>query len=478
MSVGIVGGWMFVILGLSYYVRGRIGPQRWRKLHRFTALAWVLGVVHALMMGTDAGAAWFLLAAALVVLPAGALLVRRLDPGPACRGMRFDCFGSRCGVWADAGGRRDARRCLENWHLRFSRFRPDERALAPQRRPARGRARQHDDGAPARGRARGRGGHRRPRRRHAARRDRGRRLRRRPRARRCRSTLALRARPAAPPRRAEPALAAGARSAVDGWEVTRPPGLALRQRRARQGPVRRPDRRAARAAASFAVDCGGDLRFARPARAGSRSPTRSAAGRCTSSSSRDGAAADERDRPAQLARRRRPPGAPPARPRDRRGPRSPASSRRPRSRPPRVEAEWRAKAAVLSGPERAATGSTHGGVRRARRRHPLRRSPTHEPISEEERHDDEQASASGASPSSPAPPRSRAEPSPAAAPTPPPPATAAAPQQPAERPAAAGRRRWTSPRWPRRSASRTAEAAGRDAEEPAAAGPAAPAVRR
>ena len=71
---------MFVILGLSYYVRGRIGPQRWRKLHRFTALAWVLGIVHALGAGTDAGAAWFLLAAAMVVLPAAALLVRRLAP--------------------------------------------------------------------------------------------------------------------------------------------------------------------------------------------------------------------------------------------------------------------------------------------------------------------------------------------------------------------------------------------------------------
>ncbi len=82
MGVGIVAGWMFVILGLSYYVRGRIGPQRWRTLHRFTALAWVLGVGHALMMGTDAGAAWFLLAAALVVIPAAALLVRRLLPAP------------------------------------------------------------------------------------------------------------------------------------------------------------------------------------------------------------------------------------------------------------------------------------------------------------------------------------------------------------------------------------------------------------
>ena len=82
MSVGIVAGWAFVILGLSYYVRARIGIQRWRVLHRFTALAWVLGVVHALMMGTDAVAAWFLLAVALVVIPAGALLVRRLTPTP------------------------------------------------------------------------------------------------------------------------------------------------------------------------------------------------------------------------------------------------------------------------------------------------------------------------------------------------------------------------------------------------------------
>ena len=82
MGVGLIAGWLFVILGLSYYIRGRIGPQRWRKLHRFTALAWVLGVGHALMMGTDAGAIWFLLAAALVVIPAAALLVRRLLPAP------------------------------------------------------------------------------------------------------------------------------------------------------------------------------------------------------------------------------------------------------------------------------------------------------------------------------------------------------------------------------------------------------------
>src|SRR3954451_2283596 len=80
MSAGIVGGWMLAILGLSYYFRGRIGPARWRKLHRFTALAWILGVAHALGQGTDAGAPWFELTTAIVVLPAAALLIRRLLP--------------------------------------------------------------------------------------------------------------------------------------------------------------------------------------------------------------------------------------------------------------------------------------------------------------------------------------------------------------------------------------------------------------
>jgi methionine sulfoxide reductase heme-binding subunit len=82
-TTGIVAGWMLVVLGLSYYVRGRIGVARWRSLHRFTALAWLLGVVHGLMEGTDAGTAWFLIATAAAVLPAGGLLVARLAESPA-----------------------------------------------------------------------------------------------------------------------------------------------------------------------------------------------------------------------------------------------------------------------------------------------------------------------------------------------------------------------------------------------------------
>lgn len=80
-SMGIVAFWTLLVLGLSYYVRGRIGVQRWRVLHRFAALAWILGLAHSLGEGTDAGQAWFLASVAIVVAPAvGLLLVRLLNP--------------------------------------------------------------------------------------------------------------------------------------------------------------------------------------------------------------------------------------------------------------------------------------------------------------------------------------------------------------------------------------------------------------
>jgi methionine sulfoxide reductase heme-binding subunit len=76
-TLGIVAGWAMIALGLSYYARGRIGQQRWRRLHRFTALAWAAGLVHSLGEGTDAGRTWFLVATAVVAVPAIVLLVAR-----------------------------------------------------------------------------------------------------------------------------------------------------------------------------------------------------------------------------------------------------------------------------------------------------------------------------------------------------------------------------------------------------------------
>ncbi len=77
-TLGIFSGYGLAALGLSYYARGRIGAGRWKRLHRFTALFWVLGVAHSVGAGTDAGQPWFLVSMGCVVLPAAVLLAGRL----------------------------------------------------------------------------------------------------------------------------------------------------------------------------------------------------------------------------------------------------------------------------------------------------------------------------------------------------------------------------------------------------------------
>jgi sulfoxide reductase heme-binding subunit YedZ len=84
-SMGIIAFWALALLGLSYYARTKIGGKRWRKLHRFTALAWVLGLAHSLGEGTDAGQTWFLAMTAIVVAPPLTLLLARLLCRPATR---------------------------------------------------------------------------------------------------------------------------------------------------------------------------------------------------------------------------------------------------------------------------------------------------------------------------------------------------------------------------------------------------------
>ncbi|HWH12656.1 MAG TPA: ferric reductase-like transmembrane domain-containing protein [Solirubrobacteraceae bacterium] len=81
MSIGIIAGWAMIILGLSFYVRRRIGIQRWRRLHRFTSLAWIAGIAHSLGEGTDAGLVWFVVCMGVAALPAASLLAYRYLPG-------------------------------------------------------------------------------------------------------------------------------------------------------------------------------------------------------------------------------------------------------------------------------------------------------------------------------------------------------------------------------------------------------------
>jgi methionine sulfoxide reductase heme-binding subunit len=86
-GLGVIGGWLALVITASFYVRPWIGARAWRHLHRWTLAVYVLGVVHTLGAGTDAGAAWLvvvLIAAALPVAVAGAntILARGLRPLP------------------------------------------------------------------------------------------------------------------------------------------------------------------------------------------------------------------------------------------------------------------------------------------------------------------------------------------------------------------------------------------------------------
>jgi len=77
-GIGITAGWALAALGLSYYARGWVGQSRWRSLHRFTALFWILGIAHSIGSGTDATEPWFLLLLVVSTAPAAVLLLGKL----------------------------------------------------------------------------------------------------------------------------------------------------------------------------------------------------------------------------------------------------------------------------------------------------------------------------------------------------------------------------------------------------------------
>ncbi|HET9154993.1 MAG TPA: ferric reductase-like transmembrane domain-containing protein [Solirubrobacterales bacterium] len=87
-GLGIVGGYLAALLGLSYYVRRRIGARLWRKAHRATVAVWLLGLVHALGAGSDASAVWFRWWVMLTTPVVGGLFVYRALSARAKRQAR------------------------------------------------------------------------------------------------------------------------------------------------------------------------------------------------------------------------------------------------------------------------------------------------------------------------------------------------------------------------------------------------------
>ena len=73
-GLGIIAGYGLAVLGLTYYLRDRIGAARWRRLHRLTAIFWLLAVGHTIGAGSDAAQIWFLAVSGALVIPAALLL--------------------------------------------------------------------------------------------------------------------------------------------------------------------------------------------------------------------------------------------------------------------------------------------------------------------------------------------------------------------------------------------------------------------
>jgi thiamine biosynthesis lipoprotein len=271
--------------------------------------------------------------------------------------MRFTCFGSRCGVWATTpGAEEDARRCLENWHMRFSRFsatselsrlNADPRDVIPvsttmTRLVETVRAAAEATGGLVDGTLVGEieaAGY----------------------VSELGAPLPLELALGLAPRRRAAAPNPHTRwneIAVDGWEVQRPPGLRFDSGGLAKGLFA--DLIAERLGDDFAVDCGGDLRFSGSRRRLEVANPFGGAPVHVFELERTAAATSGIGRRSWLG----PDGRPAHHLLD------PATGRPAFTgvvqatalAPTAVEAEWRAKAAVLSGPDRAADWLEHGGV--------------------------------------------------------------------------------------------------------------------
>jgi sulfoxide reductase heme-binding subunit YedZ len=91
-GLGIIAGYLALLLGPSFYLRRRLGARRWRKLHRATVLIWVLSAVHAIGAGSDGATVWLRAVVLAPVMPIAYLLALRL-------------LGARTATAAAAGAR-------------------------------------------------------------------------------------------------------------------------------------------------------------------------------------------------------------------------------------------------------------------------------------------------------------------------------------------------------------------------------------
>ena len=97
-GVGIIAGWLAVLLGLSFYVRKRIGVKTWRRLHRWIIAAYVLALGHAIGAGTGGRSTWMLAMLAILTTPIVFAFTHRMLPKPRRASAPFRRPSSRANV--------------------------------------------------------------------------------------------------------------------------------------------------------------------------------------------------------------------------------------------------------------------------------------------------------------------------------------------------------------------------------------------
>ena len=87
-GLGIIGGWLAAILGLSFYARRQIGAKTWRKLHRFTIVAYLLALAHIVGAGTNGTSPWMMGLLTALTAPIVFAFTYRMLPGTPRRAPR------------------------------------------------------------------------------------------------------------------------------------------------------------------------------------------------------------------------------------------------------------------------------------------------------------------------------------------------------------------------------------------------------
>lgn len=79
MGLGIVALYLGIAIGISTWLRSRIGYALWRKLHVLTLGVYALAALHGIVVGTDTGSWWAITLYSASLLLVGTLVWQRCE---------------------------------------------------------------------------------------------------------------------------------------------------------------------------------------------------------------------------------------------------------------------------------------------------------------------------------------------------------------------------------------------------------------